>query len=119
MKKLLIVSRLAAPLPIEHLDDVEVIQVRTIDEMKRALDQEHPDAIVLTDALAEGEEWEAALAKITVREMRRTILLRIDNDSKEKEPYMTNAPVFASVLGSLGLDDPESVITKLDELLGK
>ncbi len=75
-----------------------------------------PDAIILSDVVHDPEGWKNALQNFDPHEVRVTILVRAGLD-ESTEPYETDQPIFASVHGRTEDGEPNSLKSKIAELI--
>lgn len=123
MAKVLIVSdnaivqaMIATQLPIPDKGKHDISYARSSGSMHRMLEEDDTfDCIILTDML-EGGNWNDALIRITPREKKMTVVFFTELGD-ERAPRPSDEKVFGFAYGRVPEDDPESLKSKLAELL--
>ena len=90
-----------------------------VEKIKRLLELNDYDAIILTDILKPGHTYSDFLVGTVMveREKKRVIILRHDNESEGLPPYKTDEPVFASVTSATPEEEDDSFRAKLLKLV--
>lgn len=121
MKKILLVTNyflvkgMVESSPVNP-EDCEILVVEDTDTALGILQEQRFSAVILTE-LVPGN-WQDLINGTEEVEHLNMIVFRVGLD-ETSEPFVVKAKVFASVHGRTKQDDPNSLRSKLAELLGK